>query len=192
VKRNRRGDVDLLFLGDSITQGWADNAVWKKHYGGRKAANFGIGGDTTQNVLWRIDNGEIDSIKPKAIVLMIGTNNFGLKNDKPEDVAKGVEKIVGTLRSKLPAAKILLLGIFPRDAKPETDFRKRIAATNEKLARLADGKAVTYLDLGAKFLDSAGYLPADVMPDYLHLSEKGYRIWAEGMEEKVKNLLGEG
>ena len=195
LARAKQGPVDLLFLGDSITQGWGENETWKKLYEPRHAANFGIGGDTTQNVLWRITDGKaLEEIEPKAIVLMIGTNNFGLENDKPEDVARGVAALLKTLRELEPQAKILLVGIFPRDEKPDTDFRKRIAATNAelaKLAKLADPEKVTYLEIGDKFLTEDGKLSKELMPDFLHLSPKGYEIWGESIEPTVKKLLGE-
>ena len=187
LKRAKEGNVDLLFLGDSITEGWGNNAVWQKNYAG--AANFGIGGDTTQNVQWRLQNGEIEGLSPKAAVVMIGTNNFGLHGDKPDDVVKGIVAIIQTLRKKLPKTKILLLGIFPRDEKPGTDFRKRILAVNAQLARLEDRKFVRHLDFGAKFLAPDGSIPKDIMPDSLHLSEKGYEIWAEAMGPLLKELL---
>src|SRR6185295_13587443 len=136
LKRAKEGKIDLLFLGDSITEGWGNNAVWQKNYAPLNAANFGIGGDMTQNVLWRIQNGEIEGISPKLVVLMIGTNNFGLEGHPPDAVAKGVSTIVQTLRKKLPSSKILLLGIFPRDEKPETDARKKIRKVNETIAGL--------------------------------------------------------
>jgi len=186
VKRAKDGTCDLLFLGDSITEGWGNNAVWKKHFEPRKAVNFGIGGDTTQNVLWRITNGELDGLSPKAVVLLIGTNNFGLHGDAPGDVAKGVAAVVDTLRRKLPGAKILLLAVFPRDEKPNTGMRKKIAELNAELAKI---EGVRFLDIGAKFLAADGTLPKDVMPDFLHLSEKGYRIWAEAMEPELSKLL---
>jgi lysophospholipase L1-like esterase len=191
LARAKEGKCDLLFLGDSITEGWGNNDTWKKRYAPRNAVNFGIGGDTTQNVLWRITNDELEGLAPKAIVLMIGTNNFGLHNDKPEDVARGVEALVKTLRAKRPYSKILLLGMFPRDAKPGTDFRKRISTANELIAKLADDKHVTYLDIGGKFLAEDGTLPKEIMPDALHLSAKGYEIWGETMEESLKKVLGE-
>jgi len=190
VNRAKQGAVDVLFLGDSITEGWGGNAVWKKHYEPRKAANFGIGGDTTQNVLWRLNNGEADGITPKVVVLLIGTNNFGLHGDKPDAVAKGVGAVVETLRKKFPRARVLLLGIFPRDAKPETGMRKNIAAVNAIIAKLDDGKAVRYLDIGSKFLSADGTLPKELMPDALHLSPKGYGVWAEAMEPLLVEMLG--
>jgi lysophospholipase L1-like esterase len=191
VKRAKEGKVDLLFLGDSITEGWGNNAVWKKHYGELNAANFGIGGDTTQQVLWRITTGgEIEGLAPKVAVLMIGTNNFGLEGHQPADVAKGIGTIVQTLRKKLPGTKILLLAIFPRDEKPTSEMRARIKKVNEQIATLDDKKTVRYLDIGAKLSNADGSLSKEVMPDFLHLSEKGYQIWAEAMDPLLKQLMG--
>jgi lysophospholipase L1-like esterase len=191
LKRAKEGNIDVLFLGDSITEGWGGNAVWKKHYEPLKAANFGIGGDTTQNVLWRITTGgEIEGVSPKAIVLMIGTNNFGLHGDKPDDVAGGVETIVKTLRTKLPAAKILLLGIFPRDQKAESPIRAKIKTVNDRIAKLDDKTNIRYLDIGADLSNPDGTLSKEVMPDFLHLSQKGYEIWAEKMNPLLMQLLG--
>jgi lysophospholipase L1-like esterase len=189
LKRAKEGKVDVLFLGDSITQGWGGNAVWQKHYAPLQAANFGIGGDTTQNVLWRITNGELEGIAPKVVVLMIGTNNFGLHGDGPEAVVKGIAAVVAALRKKLPASRILLLGIFPRDEKPNTDARRKIQKVNSEIAKLEDRKAVRFLDLGARFLSADGSIAKDVMPDFLHLSEKGYQIWADGMDPLLKELV---
>lgn len=192
LKRAKEGPIDVLFLGDSITQGWNDagKASWEKSFAPLKAANFGIGGDMTQQVLWRITEGkELEGVQPKAVVLMIGTNNFGLGNHSPAEVTKGVTAIVETLKTKLPTAKILLLAIFPRDAKPGTPFRQKITAVNEQLIKLADGKTVRYLDLGPKFLAADGGLPKEIMPDYLHLSPRGYEIWAEAIEAPLAEML---
>lgn len=189
LTRAKEGNVDLLFLGDSITQGWNENAAWKKYFAPHQAANFGIGGDTTRTVLWRITNGELDGISPKAMVLLIGTNNFGLHNDNPEDTLRGVTAVVATLREKLPQAKILLMAVFPRDAKPDTDFRRRIKTLNEGLAKLGNGDTVHYLDINDKFLAADGTLPKDLMPDALHLSEKGYFVWAEAIDPILKPWL---
>jgi lysophospholipase L1-like esterase len=189
VKRAKEGNVDLLFLGDSITEGWGNNAVWQKAYGSMNAANFGIGGDTTQNVLWRITNGELEGISPKVVVLLIGTNNFGLNGDSPDGVAKGVAAILQALRKKLPKGKVLLLAVFPRDEKPKTDGRTKIAKLNEQLSRLDDHKTVRYLDLGPKFLSPDGSISNEIMPDFLHLSEKGYQIWADGMDALLREMM---
>lgn len=190
VKRAKEGKVDLLFLGDSITEGWGNNAVWQKNYTPLNAANFGIGGDVTQNVLWRITTGgEIEGLNPKAAVLMIGTNNFGLHGDKEDAVVKGVTTLVQTLRTKLPNTKILLLAIFPRDQKADSPTRKKIKAVNDEIAKLDDGKTIRYLDIGPKLANADGSLDKAVMPDFLHLSVKGYEIWAEAMAPLLGELM---
>jgi lysophospholipase L1-like esterase len=186
--RARQGDVELLFLGDSITQGWNDNAVWRKFYGRRKAANFGIGGDRTQHVLWRIENGNLDVIRPKLAVLMIGTNNAA--DDSAEDIAAGIKAIVAELRRKLPRTKVLLLAIFPRDEKPSST-REKLAKASELASQVADDRMVRYLDIGPKFLQPDGTLSKDIMPDFLHLSPQGYLIWAEAIEPSISEMLGE-
>ncbi|MBX9791577.1 MAG: GDSL family lipase [Pirellulales bacterium] len=189
-ERAKQGDVELVFLGDSITQGWADNDTWKKYYVRRHAANFGIGGDRTQHVLWRIEHGNFDGIKPKLVVLMIGTNNSNGSDNTAEEIADGIKAIVGQLREKLPDTKVLLLAIFPRGEQPNPQ-REKNAKASELASKLADGKHVFYLDIGPKFLAADGSLSADIMPDHLHLSSRGYEIWAEAIEPQVKKLLGE-
>ncbi|MDR3621434.1 MAG: platelet-activating factor acetylhydrolase IB subunit [Paludisphaera borealis] len=188
LAQTKKGGIDLLFLGDSITQGWGGNETWKKHYTPRHAANFGIGGDGTQHVLWRVENGEIDGIKPRVIVMMIGTNNAG--GSSADEIAAGNKAIVKQLRKRLPETKILLLGVFPRSEKPD-DTRAKLKAVNEKIAKLDDGDKVHYLDIGSKFLREDGTISADIMPDFLHLSPKGYAIWADAIEPSLKKLLGE-
>src|SRR5690606_18268051 len=118
LKRIKEGPIDLLFLGDSITEGWKNaTRVWQEHYGSFRPANFGIGGDRTQHVLWRIQNGELDGIKPKVVVLMIGTNNSG--TNTAAQIAAANRKIVQQIRTKLPATKVLVLGIFPRGVRKD-------------------------------------------------------------------------
>jgi lysophospholipase L1-like esterase len=187
VDRAQKGHVDLLFLGDSITQGWNDNEVWKRFYGPRNAANFGIGGDRTQHVLWRIEHGELDGIKPKVAVLMIGTNNAS--SNTPAEIAQGITAIVQELRRKLPETKVLLLAVFPRSQKPDS-LRDRLRSVNEKIAKLDDA-GVKYLDIGKSFVDADGTISREVMPDYLHLSAQGYRRWADAMEPTLRSLLNE-
>jgi beta-glucosidase len=202
-ERAKQGDVDLLFIGDSITDFWQTAAprggkdVWEKYYGNRKAMNAGISGDRTQHVLWRLDNGNIDGIHPKFVVMMIGTNNSGARDNTAEEIADGIKAIVAKLREKLPQTKILLLGIFPRgdmaDAKKEatTVQREKNAKANELASKVADNKMVFYLDIGSKFLDADGNIPKDVMPDFLHPNANGYEIWAEAIEPKVAELMGD-
>jgi lysophospholipase L1-like esterase len=182
----KKGNIDLLFLGDSITHGWNNNDVWQRFYGPRHAANFGIGGDQTQHVLWRIEHGEIDGIHPRVVVLMIGTNNAG--SSTSVEIAAGIRAIVGELHKRLPDSKILLLGVFPRGQKPN-GLREQLEDVNQQISSLHDGKALTYLDIGKAFLDADGAISPEIMPDYLHLSARGYRIWADAMEPTLWRLL---
>jgi len=188
--RAKQGDVDLIFLGDSITQGWNNNEVWKKYYGHRKAMNAGIGGDRTQHVLWRLDHGNIDGLNPKLVVLMIGTNNSNRMDNTAEEIGDGIKAIVAKLRAKLPETKVLVLAIFPRGEKPNPQ-REKNAKASELASQVADGKMVHYLDIGKEFLDDEGTLSREIMPDLLHLSPKGYEIWAKSIEPKVAELLGD-
>lgn len=191
LERAKQGEVDLLFLGDSITQGWSGSGkeVWKRHYEPRKTANFGIGGDRTQHVLWRIQNGELEGISPRLAVLMIGTNNLGANTN--DEIADGVTAIIKTLREKRPEMKILLLGIFPRSEKANDPARARISAINSKIESLADGKSVIYKDIGSTFLEKDGSLSKAIMPDFLHLSRQGYQRWADAVEPTIWSLLDE-
>jgi lysophospholipase L1-like esterase len=182
----KKGDVGLLFLGDSITAGWnGQKALWTNAFGKYKPANFGIGGDRTQHVLWRIENGELEGIKPKAAVLMIGTNNSG--GDSAENIAKGIIKIVETIRAKLPETKILLLAVFPRGEKPNPQ-RTKLIEVNKTIAKLDDGKHIFYLDIGNKFLEPDGTMSKEIMKDFLHPTAKGYQIWADAIADKVAEL----
>lgn len=185
----KKGNIDVVFLGDSITDGWrGSGTVWKEQIEPLHAANFGIGGDRTQHVLWRIQNGELDGIEPKVVVLMIGTNNAS--SATADEIAQGVTAIVEELRHRLPRAKILLLGVFPRGQKPDAT-REKLQAVNAKIARLDDGSHVKFLDIGKAFLNEDGTISPEIMPDYLHLSRKGYRIWADAMEPTLWSMLDE-
>jgi beta-glucosidase len=190
-EKAKKGDIDLIFIGDSITQGWegAGKAVWAKYYAPRKALNVGISGDRTEHVLWRLDHGNIDNIKPKLAVIMIGTNNSG--SNTPAEIAAGIKLIVEKLRTKLPEMKILLLGVFPRGEKPTDHGRIVNAKVNEIIAKLADDKMVYYQDIGAKFLGPDGVMSKETMHDFLHPGAAGYETWAEAIEPKVKELMGE-
>jgi beta-glucosidase len=191
-ERVKKGNVDLIFIGDSITQGWegAGKEAWARHYGSRNAVNLGIGGDRTQHVLWRLDNGNIEGIKPKLAVLMIGTNNSNGQDHTAEEIADGIKAIVAKLRTKLPETKVLVLAIFPRAPMPNPQ-REKNAKASELASKVADGTMVHYLDIGPKFLEADGTLTKEIMPDFLHLSPKGYEIWAEAIEPKVAELMGE-
>lgn len=189
LERTKQGPIEVLFLGDSITRGWATRGrtIWDQRYEPLKAANFGIGGDRTENVLWRIENGELEAISPKVVVLMIGTNNTG--NNKPEAIARGIELIVQRIRSKCPASKILLLGVFPRTRPNEEARVESITTINSAIAKLDDGKTIRYLDLTAKFLGPDGKVPVEIMPDGLHPNEAGYQIWADAMQPLLDEML---
>jgi lysophospholipase L1-like esterase len=200
----KKGEAPLVFLGDSITQGWggAGKEAWAGTWAPMGAANFGIGGDRTEHVLWRIENGNFDGIKPKLIVLMIGTNNTGhqgrpqaelngaIYNCKAPHTADGVKLILEKLQAKLPETKILLLGIFPRGATAEDAMRKQNVETNALISKYADGSKVHYLDISSTFLQPDGTLSKEIMPDLLHLSPKGYELWTKAIEPKVKELMG--
>ena len=188
---SKLGEAQLVFLGDSITQGWggAGKEVWAKTWELMKPANFGIGGDRTEHVLWRLDNGNYDGLKPKLTVLMIGTNNTGARMDPATDTVAGVEAIVEKLRAKQPQMKVLVLGVFPRGEKADDEKRVRTGEINALLPKLADGKNVLFMDIGATFLQPDGSLSKEIMPDFLHLSPKGYQLWAAAIKPEVKKLM---
>src|SRR5262245_35392580 len=188
-----KGDIDVLFMGDSITDAWRNrppnggNEVQQKYFGHLKVANFGIGGDTTQGVLWCLQNGEGQGYKPKAIMLMIGTNNTRT-NTAPE-IAEGIETVVAELRKDFPEARILLLAVF-FCSDLGNPLRQKIDEINPRISKLNDLDHIFYLDIGAKFLDADGkFLPGVFRPDKLHPVDKGYEIWAEAVKEPLANLL---
>ena len=190
-KRVAQGKVDLVFIGDSITQGWEGSGkdVWAKYYANRNTVNLGIGGDRTQHVIWRLDNGNLKNITPKAAVIMIGTNNSG--SNTSAEIADGVKVIVKQIRKMSPKTKILVLGVFPRGTNNDDARRKVNQGANAIFKNLADSKHVHYLDIGKHFLTDDGTLTREIMPDLLHLSPKGYLIWAESIEKPLADLLDE-
>jgi lysophospholipase L1-like esterase len=186
-----KGNIDLLFHGDSITDWWvqgdANKAVFDKYFGSIKTANFAIAGDTTQGVLWGLKNGEGQGFQPKAIMVMIGTNNSGTFT-APE-IAEGIGAVVMEMRGDFPNAKILLLGIFPRST-PGDPVRDKIAEVNKIISKLDDQHHVFYLDIGANFLDEKGYfLPDSFRADNLHPQAKGYDIWGAAVKDKLAELM---
>ena len=196
VEKTRAGKIDLYFLGDSITRRWGATdypeflAHWKKTFFGWNAANFGWGGDSTQHMLWRIQNGELDGISPKVIVILGGTNNIGT-GDKPEralDAAEGVSALVGTCQAKVPGATIIVMAIFPRNDSPASNAL--ITEANRRIAQLADGKKVRFLDINDQLAGQDGTLFEGVTVDRLHLSVKGYEIWARNLVPLLTELLG--
>ncbi|MEN9652674.1 MAG: hypothetical protein RL303_394 [Verrucomicrobiota bacterium] len=187
----KKGEAQVVFLGDSITAGWnGQKTLFAQEYGKYKAANFGIGGDRTQHVLWRVENGEFEGIKPKVVVLMIGTNNSGVGANPPEQVAGGIRKIIDAIHQRTPETKVLLLAVFPRGAtEAKNPGRAKNNAVNALIAKFDDGKKVHFLDINAKFLQADGTLTKEVMHDLLHLTAKGYQIEADAIREKLAALV---
>lgn len=195
LEQTKKNKYDVVFLGDSITDAWPGRAAWKTTLKPFNPGGYGIGGDRTQHLLWRINEGkELDGLEPKAAVIMIGTNNSG--SDSAEQIAEGVKAVVEAVKTKQPKTKILLLGVFPRaggipkDQKvaPKDKLNTKIPQINAIISKLDDGKMVFYKDIGEKFLTSDGGLSREVMPDLLHLSEKGYQIWADAIKEDLEKL----
>jgi N-acetylglucosamine-6-sulfatase len=188
--RAKRGDVELAFIGDSITQGWEGlgKETWQEFYGNRKAINLGVGGDRTEHVIWRLTHGNLDNIQPKVAVLMIGTNNTGHSMQDPQQVAEGVKKILEILHERVPNTKVVLHGVFPRGRTQFDEKRLNNVAINQIIRRFADGEKVHYLDIGDRFLEPEGSLHEQIMPDALHLSQEGYRRWSSALEPKLKEL----
>lgn len=198
LARAKEGPVGVLFLGDSITYGWRNAPeVWERFWGEYQPANFGIGSDRTQNVLWRIEQGELDGISPKVVVLMIGTNNSG--SDTAGQILAGQTKIVRLIREKLPRTKVLVLSIFPRGPRnfdengvPRDDGVTRmrvIDAVNAGLPELDDGRHIRVLNINSVFLGPDGRIPDSIMYDQLHLTAEGYGLWAEAMRPTLEKMM---
>lgn len=205
LEKAKKGNIDVYFLGDSITRRWGTSdrqyqsfyENWRQNFFGWNAGNFGWGGDTTQNILWRLDNGELDDVNPKVIVLLAGTNNVGRTAPRDEaeieakaaDVSKGIRAILDVCRRKAPAATILLMGVFPRN--DNTAVMPVIDRINKNIGKFADGKKVRYLNINKKMADKTGKLrPGMTVPDGLHLDVKGYQTWADALKPVLKKLLG--
>ena len=203
LARGKSGPVGVVFIGDSITAGWANPTrkhIWETYYGKWQPANFGIGGDQTQHVIWRITNGELDGISPKVAVLMLGTNNTGAHT--AAEIAAADKKIVEMIRAKLPQTKVLVLAVFPRGARKDREGKisdtaiaeaaKRmeiIQGVNAELAKFDDGKNVRFLDINASFLGQDGKIPFSIMPDQLHPNAAGYQIWADAMQPLLTEMM---
>ncbi|MEP2307294.1 sulfatase/phosphatase domain-containing protein, partial [Rhodopirellula bahusiensis] len=180
----------LAFIGDSITQGWEGRGkkVWEENYAELDAINLGIGGDRTENIVWRLTHGNLGKIKPEVAVLMIGTNNTGHFMQDPTQIAEGVEKILSILQEKLPKTKIVLQAIMPRGKTKMDLMRLNNIAVNDRIAKMVDGENIVYVDLGDHFMNEDGTIDPAIMPDYLHLSEKGYEIWADALSPTLQSL----
>ena len=197
MKNATSNDFDILFLGDSITDLWNVEAdpqgnpggkrVFNKYFGDMKVANFGISGDTTQGVLWRLQNGEGKAHKPKAVMLMLGTNNTG--GSSGAEIAEGIGAVVLELRNDFPDAKIMLLAIFPRGSSASDSNRRKCEEANKIIAKLHDGKHVFFTDINSKFLNEKGGLIGFRPSDNLHPVEEGYEIWASAVTPTLKSWI---
>lgn len=180
--------VDVLFVGDSITAGW-DWQIWEKNFKPLNAANFGIGGDGTANLLWRLQHGTIGKLQPKLIVLLIGVNNFGLYNETPKQAAAGVTAVVKQLQLAWPHSKILLNAVLPFEEKADSPKRAMVTKLNSIIAKLGDDKYIFFKNYGAALLQKDGSISPEIMADFLHPTPKGYQIWADAMLPDIKQLL---
>jgi len=201
LEKAKNGRIDIYFAGDSITRRWGATdypeflELWKKSFFGWNAANFAWGGDCTQHILWRLQNGELDGVHPRVIVLQAGTNNIGYRvgageaQAQAEEIARGLAAILKVMREKAPGATVILTGIFPRNdnmaALPVID------RVNRKLAAMADGDRVRFLDINRKLADENGVLfEGMTAPDRLHLDLKGYQVWADALRPILREILG--
>lgn len=191
VENARKGGHEIAFIGDSITQQWASAGkdVWAADWAPRKAVNCGIGGDRTQHIIGRLDDGLFDALTGdnndiRTVVLLIGTNNTSEPADSAADIATGISVIVKSVRSRLPRARVILMNVFPRGTRPNAQ-RYMIEDINARIAHLSRDKRVTILDIGPKFLTPEGEIPKDLMPDALHLSPAAYQIWSDALKAEL-------
>lgn len=188
-----RHKVDWVMLGDSITQGWESQGkqVWQQHFGKINTLNLGFGGDRTENLLWRLEHGELDAVKPKLITIMIGTNNTGHRQDSPQAIVEGVNRIISLVKDKQPAATIVLYAIFPRGADDQDELRQNNQHTNQQLAALAEKFGIRFIDINNAFVSANGTLSTDIMPDLLHPNAAGYQIWADSLKTLTAQYITE-
>jgi lysophospholipase L1-like esterase len=202
LAKRTQGQIDVFFLGDSITRRWGtsdeqyknllDN--WNANFKGWNAADFGWGADKTQHMLWRLQNGELDGVNPKIVVLLAGTNNVGNQTPlgnadaRAAEVARGVAAVVKEIRQRAPKATLVITGITPRD--DNRAVMPIIRSANAQIAKLADGKAVRYINLEPKLADAEGHLLPGMANDGLHLTAKAYQIWADALKPVFTEILG--
>lgn len=185
-----RDGAQLVFMGDSITQGWTEVApdVWSQAFGSIKPLRLGIGGDRTQNLLWRMDQGELTGLNPRVLVLLIGINNVNA-GDSSEAILKGMETVIDRIHQRLPGTHILVLGLLPSGESADDPLRARIQGINERLAKV-QREQLSYADIGAVFLQPDGRVNAELMPDFLHPGAKGYRVFAKALAPHLEKLFG--
>jgi len=196
AQRAKAGGIDVLFIGDSLTEWWLDpargKAEWERCFGGWRTANFGISADRTQHLLWRLRHGEGQGYAPQAIVLLVGTNNTGLENDgrtprnTVDETLAGIRAVLDELRDCFPEAKILHFALFPRGEKDSLN-RRQVEAINRALAGWPREESTRLVDIGSRFLDGNGDILEDLMPDLLHLSAQGYRIWSAAIQDAMRD-----
>ena len=198
LAKRKQGRIDVYFEGDSITRRWGATdypsalANWNENFFGWNAADFGWGADRIENILWRLENGELDDVNPKVIVLLAGTNNVGntVSADTVENVTQGIKALLRVMQRKAPHAVIILTAIFPRN--DNKDVLPEIEQINANLAKLADGRTVRFLNVNARLADARGNLYDGMMNerDKLHPTVKGYQVWADGLKPVLTELLG--
>lgn len=193
ARRKAAGEpTGIVFIGDSITHNWENDpgkAEWAQRYAAWHPLNLGFSGDRTENLLWRLQHGEVEGIAPKAAVVLIGTNNTGHRQEDPATTLAGIRKDLDALRQRLPQTKIVLLAIFPRGECPADEARRLNEQVNAMLPTLADGRQVIFLNINAAFLAPDGTLSKDIMPDLLHPNARGYAIWADAMAPTLDRLM---
>jgi beta-glucosidase len=200
VQRARRGDIDVMFLGDSLTAGWETRgrASWEAMLGALQASggNFGISGDRTQQVLWRLAHGEMENFSPQVVCVLIGTNNLveGLgapsltRRNSPAEIVVGIASVLAMVRGRWPAARILLHGLLPRGL-PDEPIRREVAEVNAALSRLSDREGWFFVDASSIFLAEDGSFRSELTTDFLHLTEAGYAAWAKFLGDPLQSLL---
>jgi lysophospholipase L1-like esterase len=195
LAKRTQGKIDIYYIGDSITRRWGATdypellAHWRANFFGWNAANFGWGADRTEHMLWRLENGELDGVNPKIIVIAGGTNNVGSRPggpEKVEDITSGIRAIVDRSREKAPDAAIVLMGIFPRNIEVMPEINR----INEKISRFADGRTIRFVNINDKLAGSDGRLYDGMTVDGLHLSVQGYQIWADALKPIFTEILG--
>ncbi|MBJ7392749.1 MAG: hypothetical protein JHC85_14365 [Chthoniobacterales bacterium] len=185
VAAAKKGDIDVILIGDSITHYGQTASLYKYYFGERKVLNMGQGGDRTQNVLWRLQNGEVEGIQPKIAFLMIGTNNLG-RGETPADTVLGIKAVLAELKQRLPSTKVVLFSIFPRGGA----IMDSISKVNGELPALADGKQVVHVDMTQDFQNADGSLREGLYhTDFVHLAGRGYQIWWEKTEPFLAEAL---
>lgn len=190
--KDNQGPCDVELIGDSITQNWerGGQKAWQDHFGSLKTLNFGVYGDEIQNVLWRISQGQLEGVKPKVAIVLIGTNNSNGHDNTAQEIVEGIQAIVNEIHKRQPGTKVLVLGIFPRGT-PTSPERLKVEQVDQLLPRLDDGKTDFYMDIGSIFLGSDNLVSKDVVSDGIHPSPAGYELWAKTMEPKLKELLAD-